>query len=302
MPLSGNWLVKLDSLNIGTEQKWFKSRTHGSHINLPGTLDDAGIGITVDTSKAEIQKDILYKLTRKHSYLGSAWYYKEIDIPADWRNKRVQLSLERVLWTTDLWIDGNFVGKAETLSTPQVFDVTPFLLPGKHFIALRIDNSKRHNISVKNLAHAYTEGTQIIWNGAIGELKLIAKDGISIETTQTYPDITRKAVDLSVIIKNITKSPIQSSLKIAVTTKDNITIALKHINVNVKPGNTEIKEQIALGENALLWDEFNPNLYNIKVSIEAPSAGFKDVILQHSGSEKSAQQARNCLLTIILFS
>lgn len=40
----------------------------------------------------------------------------------------------------------------------------------------------------QDMAHAYTNHTQIKWNGVIGDNKLMAKPEESIENIQVYPD------------------------------------------------------------------------------------------------------------------
>ncbi|WNH08204.1 hypothetical protein [Thalassobellus suaedae] len=42
--MTGEWQVKLDSLNVGENDNWAKSKLECDTINLPRTLDDFGIG------------------------------------------------------------------------------------------------------------------------------------------------------------------------------------------------------------------------------------------------------------------
>lgn len=267
--------MKLDSLDIGANEKWFLKKPAGHLINLPGTLDDASLGTPVDTTKPEIKKDLMYKLTRKYSYIGAAWYFKEIDIPARWKNKQVQMYLERVLWGTDLWIDGVHIGFAESLSTPQKFNATRLLRTGKHLLTLRIDNRKRHDISVKDLAHAYTEGTQIIWNGVIGKMQLVATDNINVETIQSYPEPASKSVDLTVIVNNHLATSINGNISIGIFDKNGKRVAFREQRMSFLPGANNIKQNLFLGAGAKIWDEFDPNIYHAKVTVNTKET--KDV-------------------------
>ena len=52
--LSGVWTVKLDSGDIGISQKWYLT-TFSDQIHLPGTTDDAQMGIP-DTLKPELKR------------------------------------------------------------------------------------------------------------------------------------------------------------------------------------------------------------------------------------------------------
>ncbi|RYF97508.1 MAG: hypothetical protein EOO07_39560 [Chitinophagaceae bacterium] len=111
--LAGNWEVKLDSTNVGKQNNWFKGFS-GQQVKLPGTLDDAKIGKRVALDTTMLNKSVLLSLARKHRYVGVAWYSKQIDLKTNVEN--AELFLERVIWKTECWIDGVYVGTAESLS------------------------------------------------------------------------------------------------------------------------------------------------------------------------------------------
>ena len=168
--LSGTWTVALDSIDMGLSRGW-ENKEFAQTILLPGTTDDAGLGIA-NTLEAKLEKPQLLHLTRKHSYIGPAWYTREVEIPQTWAGLRVELGLERVIWTTDVWVDGVKAGAGErSLTTPHRYDLTQWLMPGRHRLTVRVDNRKKYDLSVRNLAHAYTDDTQVIWNGIVGPPK-----------------------------------------------------------------------------------------------------------------------------------
>jgi len=130
-------------------------------IDLPGILQTQGYGddITADTQfVAALPRDMAwYKLPQyaaytkpgyvevpylsqpvKH-YLGVAWYRREIDIPAAWRGKRVNLTLERTRWQTDVYLDEKEIGSCHSLVAPHEYDLG-VVAPGKHRLSIRIDN------------------------------------------------------------------------------------------------------------------------------------------------------------------
>ena len=129
--LAGQWNFCIDSLNVGESEKWFDCNLK-NRITLPGITDEAGYGSEV------LEKG---KLTRLHKYIGKAWYQTNIHIPASWEGKSVDLFLERVMWRSDLWVDGKPVGHSSSLSTPHVYSLGK-LAPGSHRLTLRIDNSE----------------------------------------------------------------------------------------------------------------------------------------------------------------
>jgi hypothetical protein len=84
---------------------------------------------------------------------GPAWYQREVTIPDSWSGKRISLFLERTK-NTRVWVDDTFCGWDDTLSAPQVFDVTQAMAPGKHTITLLIDNAKLPPVGPSH--HAWT--------------------------------------------------------------------------------------------------------------------------------------------------
>ena len=44
------------------------------------------------------------------------------------------------------------------------------------------------------MAHAYTNETQIMWNGILGEISLRAKDAVFMKDIQIYPDIQTREI------------------------------------------------------------------------------------------------------------
>ena len=271
--LSGSWSFKADSADVGISQKWYNSRLNGV-INLPGTTDDAGLGIP-NILLPELRRPQVSHLTRKNSYLGAAWYSRTLTIPATWKNKKMTLKLERVIWETRVWIDGKVVeGKQQSLTTPHYFDLTNFLTPGNHTLSIRVDNRKQFDISVNDMAHAYTNETQIMWNGIIGEISCIAEDKVAITSVQIFPDVTKKLVKVMVSVDNATAKTAQGILTVfATSNKTNQKLPLLSVPFKVEDSGTSIEINYPMGKNPLLWDEFKPDLYTL--STEIKGTGFE---------------------------
>ena len=228
LDLSGEWKV---SLNNSGDQT----------IMLPNTLDGAGIG-EPNTLSPALTKPQLSRLTRKHSFIGEAKYQREITITKEMAGKPLELLLERVMWLSRLLIDGQDAGQIqESLVSPHVFHIKG-LTEGKHTLTLFIDNRKLHEISVDNLAHSYTNDTQIMWNGVLGRMELNVAPVIT--DVQIYPDIEKQQVSIKV----------RGSAADYGFTLDGCSV------VPTKVGDGEYVLPIS---NMKLWDEFTPNLYTL---------------------------------------
>ena len=260
--LSGNWTVRLDSADVGINEAW-SGQLFDSSILLPGTTDEARLGVR-NTLRPALEKPQLLHLTRAYSYIGPAWYAKEITIPSDWEGKDLILHLERVLWDSQVWIDGKKVeGHEESLTTPHMYNLTPYIKAGnKHIMTVRVDNRKRYDLSVNELAHAYTEATQVKWNGILGDMYIEAVNKIRIDDLQLYPDVANHRVKAVVSVNNTTKKSSSLTLDIRVSGKDDLLnyASAKEI-MEFGPGVSTLNLWLELAPDAPLWNEFHPYLY-----------------------------------------
>lgn len=265
LDLEGNWIVKLDSLNVGMDEAWAEKSLEGTQIQLPGTLDDAGLGIK-NTQEPAMDNSILWGLTRKHQYIGAAWYQKEVVIPTNWKGKELELELERVVWESKLFVDGKLIGKSESLIAPHRYNLSKVLTPGTHMLTIRIDNSNKYpliNVLGKkypdpvnqDMAHAYTNHTQIKWNGIIGDIKITASETNKLENLQVYTNVEEGTIKATFDTPSNSKDEI--NYQILSATGNMITKGI------VESGKREIV--IAKPEGIEPWDEFNPNLYELKL-------------------------------------
>ena len=264
--LAGKWTVRLDPEDKGINAHW-EGMLFQQMISLPGTTDDARLG-TADTLSLGLGSNQLMHLTRKYNYLGAVWYTREIEIPLSEKGKDVDLLLERVIWETQVWVDGVKVeGRGESLIAPHRFKLTPYIKPGKkQILTVRIDNRKLYDISVgdRNLAHAYTNHTQIIWNGIIGKICMEVTDKIKINMVRIESDINTKSIEAGISLLNNSKRATKAKLKLSVKSKDkNQSFPVLEKDVKLNPGINTLNVIYVLGEKAVLWDEFNPQLYTL---------------------------------------
>lgn len=260
--LSGEWEVALDSMDNGIKEEWNK-QSFQNKITLPGTLCDAGYGKPC-TLEPVMEKEIFLNLKRKFDYVGPAWYKKEILVPGEWKEKDIFLTLERVIWNSQVWINGDKVdGSNESLTTPHYFNLSKYLKPGeKNVITIRIDNRKQHENSVRDLAHAYTNDTQTMWNGILGKITLSAEEKIRIDDLQLIPDVDNQKVNVVVKIGNSSAMPVLGTLKFAVKSPDGNKLQEKEVEIN----GADVTFEYPISD-PILWDEFTPNLYEATAAL-----------------------------------
>lgn len=289
--LEGEWFFKVDATDIGEQQHWEKD-TFPQKISLPGSTDEWGIGNEFPLFKSILGTNNLDKypdnadfgmLTRKHKYLGKTWFQKRFVVPKNTKDKKYTLFLERVMWRSKVWVDGNPVGHPiDYLSTPHLYTIGT-LSPGQHRITIQVDNSQIHPIGT--LGHAYCPHMQSQWNGIVGEICLMETPHLSIDHITVYPSFKEKTVRVRLELANDSQ---KKKAKIYLTVKEKATgkrVAFEKLKQVVEAGSSTVEHTLAIQESLLPWDEFTPQLYRLEASldysgqkqIKATNFGFRDL-------------------------
>jgi len=298
--LSGTWQFQIDSLDRGVAERWFEKELSDT-ISLPGSMTQNGKGndVSLDTDwTGSMWNDSLWYKIEKYKkyrqpenikisfwlspdkvYTGPAWYQKKVNIPENWKGKAIELHLERAHWETMLWIDSKKVGLKNTLGTPHEYHLAEYLIPGEHKITLRIDNRIK-DIDPGVDAHSVSDNTQTNWNGVVGDIVLKAKAPVYIETAQVYPDVAQKKVSVKGKIKNVTGESLKAKLFLRAETTSFDTGSLKSEMRELEiDADSEFEIEYPMGDDTLLWDEFEPNLYTMQLRLESESGIHKKEVV-----------------------
>jgi len=290
MSLSGSWQVRLDPKIIGLSQNWIAPGVRFDQtLELPGTTDQAGLGVPL-TMQARMSKEGLARLHRKYSFVGPVWYRRTIEIPPDWQGKRITLEMERVLWESQVWLDGREVGKQNSLSTPHVFDLSAMATPGRHELVVRVDNRQLFDIG---RSHAYIEDTQSIWNGMVGKIELRATPPVWIENVRVNPDPAKAGAEIR--LGNITGKSGEGFLRGKLTGPDFEETIAAPVRWDKDGGTAAIT---FAGNNLPLWSDKSPHLCRLSLTLENP-AGESDASETVCGFRKIATSGPTILLNDI---
>jgi len=250
------------------------AQNHRQIINLAGTwkteLGDINLPGTTDTNRkgnALQKKDETTHLSRLYSYVGELSYTREITIPAEWKKKTILLHMERTK-ATKVLVDGIDRGANNNISTEQVYDLTKFLQPGKHTLTIQVDNTDK-NVPPQLLSnsHAYTEDTQTNWNGIIGDFYLEALNQLYISRIQMKTIPVSKAFEADITIAGTAKKNFTVSAVLASLGSDVGVVIMENI---IKKDKNDSRHLVLKFQNdsLKLWDERNPNLYRLIVTVD----------------------------------
>ncbi len=267
--LDGQWRYALDPNDIGEAKLWHQTLNDAQQgaVALPGTLTLNGVGEAV-VWNGEMDRESVRSLRQRHSYIGAAWYEYETDVSAEWAGKRLEIFLERVMFQSTLWVNGKLAGCQDSLSVPHTYDVTSFIQTGaSNRITIRIDNRDIQNLG--SHPSAYTEETQTIWNGIIGRIELQAAEQIRISDLQLFPDPEQRKVNVKGTYHNASATKAHAEIKLSAR--------IRHGQVPHEAPAMSCSLQVAafssesfewsyeMGEGAQLWDEFTPNVYEMRL-------------------------------------
>lgn len=277
--LAGSWKVSLGSID---------GKSYA--MQLPGTLDDAGIG---DSLKIQPSLTIgaLAHLSRKVQYVGKAFYTRRFSVPQNWKGGDFILELGRVLWRSSVMIDGQTIPETrESLVASHQYNLTAYIIPGqKHIITICIDNSNIYpgiNIYApqypskesSEMTHAYTNHTQIKWNGILGEVSITRKNAIYAEQVTVITDPISRKLNIHYAINNTVNTAYEISSFVTDPVKK-----IKWASTFNKAGITADRSeaQINIPAGTRNWDEFSPVLYQLTTIIR--SASGSDTLITSFG-------------------
>ncbi len=297
LDLAGDWNFKIDSLDQGIEEKWYDLNLTET-IKLPGSMPENGKGndISVNTNwtgnmwndslwyKSEKMKKyrqesnvkVSFWLTPVKDYKGVAWYQKKIVIPKSWNDKLINLNLERVHWESTVWVDDKRMGMQNSLATGHTYRLSK-LTPGEHTISIRVDNRVK-DINVGLDAHSISDNTQTNWNGIVGEISLSAVPKIALEQIKLYPNISNNTVKVVVHIANETGANQKAEISLQAKEKSEGGQTLESLKESIElEGSKTFEFEYPMGDAPKLWDEFNPNLYEMKLCLSSKEGLDKKV-------------------------
>jgi hypothetical protein len=264
LSLAGVWRFQLDPKSAGVEGKWFAEKLDDS-VTLPGTTDTNQKGELKDERATD-------RLSRVWFWKGPAWYQRQVTIPDTWKGKRVTLVLERTK-NTRVWVNDQDCGGDDTLSAPQLFDVTKALKPGANTLTVLVDNAKLPPVGP---AHAVDERTQTNWNGIIGKIELRATDPVWIEDVQVCPNAAEKQARVRVVVGNITGQAVIGKLEVncrSYNLAKPADFAKQVVEFNSPEARSVVEFVYQPGEAVPLWDEFQPAMLRLDLRLTADAGG-----------------------------
>lgn len=239
-------------------QIYFKNGDFEVHdsIHLPGSTDEAGIGLRLQPSKI-----FTPGLERKYSYNGAFWVQREVDIPANWKGKSVVLFLERTLGASKVFWDDHLAGADYGYAHPHVIKIDTAINPGTHRLTILINKDDNR---YEQTGHQVTNGNGTSWNGIVGRIELQAHhpDGF-FQNIQVYTNPSSASISLRIPVV-APKPGVAKTIRLSVLSPDS---AQSTPSQELIATDDTTFVTMALNKPVLLWNEFQPHLYKVKCQL-----------------------------------
>jgi len=213
-------------------------------------------------------------------FIPAMWYHRTIEIPSDWKGKKVILHFGGADYECEAFIDGKSVGTHFGGTVSFKFDISKLTKPGnKHDLVVRIKDDIRGNHqphgkqSATFASHgcSYTRTTgiwQTVW--------LEAVDPVGIKDIHILPDVEGSSFS---VIPSYHSSTQGAILRAEVRTEGKVVAQVEVTAANGVPAVLKI-------EDAILWDTENPFLYDISLKVVDPEGNVIDEVSSYCGLRK----------------
>lgn len=193
---------------------------------------------------------------------GIGWYRKIFTVPENQKGKKVFIYFNGVYNNSEVWINGNYLGKRPNGYISFQYDLTPWIRFGsENLIAVKVDHT------------LFGDSRWYTGSGIYRDVSLIVTDPVHIKqwgvyytTPEISPDMAKLSVEVS--IKNETRK--RAEVKVTNTLwrgKEIAGSASDDISV-IKSGELVVNQIITVAKPAL-WDIDDPNLYYLVTEIES---------------------------------
>ena len=206
--------------------------------------------------EGEFKEDAVTKGAGGYLPTGIGWYRKHFGISSKGKDQQYWIEFDGVYMNSDVWINGQHLGKHPYGYTSFYYDLTPFIKKGENSIAVRVDNSIQTNSRWYSGSGIYRH----VWLNITGPVH-IAQWGTYITTPKADSAFATVLVHTS--IEN--KSAIPKKLVLKSVIKDESGREIVNVETPLKlvlSGSTDVEQSLRIDSPAL-WFVDSPSLYTL---------------------------------------
>ena len=184
LSLNGEWDFEIDNARVGVYKKFYERESLDGKITVPFCPESRLSGVA------------------HTDFINGVWYTRAVDIPANWKGKRVILHIDASNHHTVVYVNAKQVGTHDGGYTSFAFDITDALVEGANRVTVYAESdlqsgkqlSGKQSKRLESYGCYYTRTTgiwQTVW--------LEAAPAAYTVSYKAYPNITDSSVGLSVV-------------------------------------------------------------------------------------------------------
>jgi beta-galactosidase len=208
-------------------------------------------------------------------YVGYGWYRKHFDVPAAWKDKRVNLEFDGVFQVAEVFVNGRRVGEHKGGYTGFTFDITDAVKPGDNVVAVRVNNIWNARLAPRSGEHTFS-------GGIYRDARLVVTAPLHVAwygTFVTTPQVSKESatVHVKTEVTNDSKTPKSATVKTSVLDAQGKTVTQVESTQTIAAGATGVFDQNSPSvANPVLWSPQHPTLYSVKTVVVDDSKPVDD--------------------------
>jgi len=200
---------------------------------------------------------------------GIGWYRKQFTLPTSVRGKQVSIQFDGVYMNSEVWINNHYLGKRPNGYISFNYDLTPYLIPGKNIIAVRVDNSAQPNSRWYSGSGIYRH----VWLNITNPVH-VAQWGTYIITPNA--DSSSATVNVKTTIVNDGTTAENATLISTIYDENGHAVANAKIPVSLTTKVSDVFEQQIRVASPALWSVNAPHLYTMHSVIKSGKKTIDD--------------------------
>ena len=237
-----------------------------NEIEVPSNMEMKGYGIPIYVN---VGYEFYPEWNFKPPYINDleknnlGYYRRDFSIPHSWNDEQIFVHFGSIKSVGFVWINGQKVGMSKDSKTPQEFDITNYIKPGKNSIA----------VEVFRWSDASYLECQDFWrlSGIPREVYVYAQPKVRLRdfyVTASLDETYKNGIfNLDIELKNHTnkKQKYSATYEILDETGKSIALETNTIEVNDTAGFTSFNTMLP---SVKQWSAETPNLYNLLITIK----------------------------------
>jgi len=191
---------------------------------------------------------------------GVGWYRKRFRLPESYVDRKVSLEFDGVYQNSEVWFNGQYLGKRPFGYASFAYDLTPHLGARENVVAVKVDNSRQPNSRWYSGSGIYRH----TWLTVTGQVH-VTHWGTFVTTPQVSAQTA--TIQVKTRIANDGKTAANCTLSTAILDRDGKTVQTAESGQAIGAGGAyEFVQQVRVDKPSL-WSAEDPYLYKVRSTV-----------------------------------